>query len=320
MALAFVAHHFILNPTMPTSGGGEPDSPATVAMKREVYASIPADDAIGFTRLDPAHPGGWLLINREALQPLWLYQRQAPRPTASCRTIVLQPLGTMTAAQKQLVDDLREYTSIFFQLPARVAKPLALDVPSTWVRGKLTNGTGRGQQYDADSLVFDFLAPRKPADAVAYLGMTMSDLWSGESNFVFGIGSPTHHAGVYSLCRYYPEFWGHPPRPGEDTQALRRACKVLNHEVGHIFGLGHCVFYHCSMNGSNSLGEADATPIDYCPLCHRKLLWNIGCDGVKRYAGLLAFYRRHGMTAEATWTAGRLQRWQKIAAREAAAP
>lgn len=316
VVLAFVIRHFILNPPMPTSGGGEPDSAATTAMKREVYASIAADDAIGFTRLDPANPGGWLLGNKEELQPLWIYQRQTPRPTASCRTIVIQPLGTMNAEQKKLVDDLREYTSIFFQLPARVEKPLALNVPPAWVRGKLSNRAGQGQQYDADHLVFDFLAPRKPPDAVAYLGITMSDLWSGEGNFVFGIGSPTHHTGVYSLCRYYPEFWHHPHRRGEAMQALRRACKVLNHEVGHIFGLGHCVFYHCSMNGSNSLGEADAAPIDYCPVCHRKLLWNIGFDGVKRYSELLAFYRKHGMGAEATWTAGRLQRWKQIAARE----
>lgn len=318
-ALAFVARYFILHPKMPTSGGGEPDSAAATAMKNEVYASIPADDAVGFTRLDPANPGGWLLANKEALQPLWIYQRQAPRATATCRTIVIQPLGAMNTEQKKLVDDLREYTSIFFQLPARVEKPIALNVPPAWVRGKLNNTAGFGQQYDADNLVFDFLAPRKPPDAVAYLGITMSDLWSGEGNFVFGIGSPTHHTGVYSLCRYYPEFWGHPHRPGEATQALRRACKVLNHEVGHIFGLAHCVFYHCSMNGSNSLGEADAEPIDYCPLCHRKLLWNIGFDGVKRYTELLAFYRKHGMTAEATWTTGRLQRWRRIASREAAA-
>jgi bacterioferritin len=38
--------------------------------------------------------------------------------------------------------------------------------------------------------------------------------------------------------------------------SLRRSCKVLAHEIGHMFGLSHCVFFHCLMNGSNSLAES----------------------------------------------------------------
>jgi archaemetzincin len=29
--------------------------------------------------------------------------------------------------------------------------------------------------------------------------------------------------------------------------------KVLTHETGHLFGLAHCVYFHCVMNGSNHL-------------------------------------------------------------------
>ena len=69
------------------------------------------------------------------------------------------------------------------------------------------------------------------------------------------------------------------------------------------------------MNGSNSLVDADNTPLDYCPICHRKLLWNLGCDGTKRYTDLLAFERKHGLEAEARWTHRRLGRWQPLQAR-----
>ena len=35
-----------------------------------------------------------------------------------------------------------------------------------------------------------------------------------------------------------------------------RACKVMVHEVCHMFGIKHCVYFHCLMNGSNHDEEA----------------------------------------------------------------
>ena len=34
---------------------------------------------------------------------------------------------------------------------------------------------------------------------------------------------------------------------------LRRSCKVLAHEACHMFGIEHCVWFRCLMNGSNHL-------------------------------------------------------------------
>jgi hypothetical protein len=70
------------------------------------------------------------------------------------------------------------------------------------------------------------------------------------------------------------------------------------------------------MNGVNGLGDADATPLDYCPICLRKMLWDIGADGTKRYCDLLTFYQHHGLKSEAAWTAQRLKNWRQIAAGE----
>ena len=316
--LAGLVGHRILNPPPLLVGGGEPDSPEAQAIKAKVYASIPPDDAAGFARIDPANPGGWLTVGKEPLQSLEVYRALPPlRPTAACRTIVLQPLEQMDSERAKMLEALRDYATAFFQLPVRLEKPSGFVVPASWIRGTVVTAGGRGRQYDAVKLAYDFLGPRRPADAVAYVGITQTDLWAGEANFVFGIGSSEQNTAVYSLARYFPEFWGRPRRKGDEVRALRRACKVLNHEVGHIFGLSHCVFYRCSMNGANSLQETDAAPTDYCPVCHRKLLWNIGWDGAKRYAALLAFYRKHGMTEDVRWVSARLTRWQRIAAREA---
>jgi len=52
---------------------------------------------------------------------------------------------------------------------------------------------------------------------------------------------------------------------------LRRSCKVLAHEMAHMFGIEHCIYFHCLMNGSNHLEESDARPMHLCPVDLRKL-------------------------------------------------
>jgi len=119
-----------------------------------------------------------------------------------------------------------------------------------------------------------------------------------------------------SLCRCYPEYWGQARKDSDDATALSRACKVLNHEVGHMFGLEHCVFFHCSMNGANSLAETDLAPLHFCPLCDRKLAWNIGYSPLKRYEALKDFCAKYGMNNEADWTARRIKQWRIVSAQQ----
>jgi len=50
-----------------------------------------------------------------------------------------------------------------------------------------------------------------------------------------------------------------------------RACKTMSHEISHMFGIRHCIYYECLMNGSNKIEEADVKPAWLCPVCLRKL-------------------------------------------------
>ena len=295
---------------------------------RHVYASIMPEDARDFIKMGPPKPGEWLARFKEEPQSLERYKFTARiRPTPQRRTIVLQPLvepgaGERSAEEKKFLEALRDYCAAFFQLPARIAESLELAADKTELKRNLPLGQRHDLyqcQYNADKILDHILFKKLPEDAVAYLGITLADLWSGDLNYVFGLGSMDRRVGVYSLCRYFPEFWGKPRQPGDEELALRRACKVLNHETGHIFGLGHCVFYHCSMNGSNSLAETDSAPIHFCPVCHRKLQWNIGFDPLKRYAALQAFYQKHNLAQEAAWLAARIQNWKLAAAKESEA-
>ena len=87
---------------------------------------------------------------------------------------------------------------------------------------------------------------------------------------------------------------------------LRRSCKVLAHETGHVFGLAHCTYFSCLMNGSNHLVESDRRPLHLCPVCLRKLQWSIGFDVLKRYTELERLNRTNGFMDEAGWLSRRI--------------
>jgi archaemetzincin len=268
--------------------------------------AIPAGE---FERLDPTKPEPWQASFSDPPQPLGEYRKTAPPlPTGDRRTLVIQPIGDFSPEQKKLVGQLREYAEAFFQVPARVAPAIDLPSNSEWQRVKTLGRERRVRQYNADYLLPALLADRMPKDALAHLGVTISDLWSGDLNFVFGLGMERPQAGLFSLHRYYPSFWEQVPRPGDGVQVLRRACKVLSHEGGHALGLTHCAYFRCAMNGSNSLRERDATPIHFCPVCLDKLRWYLGLDATRRYEAIGKFYDRYGLEEEARWVTAHLQR------------
>jgi archaemetzincin len=60
----------------------------------------------------------------------------------------------------------------------------------------------------------------------------------------------------------------------------------MTHEIGHLFGMKHCVFYNCVLNGCNNFEEFDSKPLYMCPVCIRKLQSNIEFNFVDHYEGV----------------------------------
>lgn len=61
--------------------------------------------------------------------------------------------------------------------------------------------------------------------------------------------------------------------PGEDLYGLwlSRYVRTAAHELGHCFGLGHCVWYACMMQGTTCMGEDVRQPPYLCPVCTKKV-------------------------------------------------
>ena len=186
----------------------EETAPRAVA-RTQVVADPFAFDAELFEKKREAQPDDWLASFHEPGQTFAAYAALPPKGLTDKRhTIVLQPIGEFSTEEHAALEKLREFTSAYFQLPARVAKPVAL--PDHGFRQRRMGGLA-WTQYSTLDLMKDVLLPRLPADAVCYLGITMSDLYPDEDwNFVFGQASFDKRVGVYSLVRYTNRFWGRP--------------------------------------------------------------------------------------------------------------
>lgn len=57
---------------------------------------------------------------------------------------------------------------------------------------------------------------------------------------------------------------------------LSRVCRTASHELGHCFGIDHCVYYACVMQGSADLCEDQRQPGYLCPIDLGKVLLAIG--------------------------------------------
>lgn len=259
----------------------------------------------GFAPLSAPRQQDWLAVHPEPGQAFEEFRREQPnRPDAHRRIIYLQLLESFSERHSPSIEMLRQYAAAFFQMEVRILLPVPI-VPADFT-SRTNRYTTRRQILTRD--VLRWLQGRLPEDAFCLLGITMEDLYPDPSwNFVFGEASFRERVGVYSFARYDPAFYGRAQDGDYQKLLLRRSAKVLTHETAHMFGLAHCIYFKCVMNGSNHLQESDARPLHLCPVCLRKLQWSTGFDVVKRYEQLHQLCQRAGFEDEAVWIARRLQ-------------
>jgi archaemetzincin len=92
---------------------------------------------------------------------------------------------------------------------------------------------------------------------------------------------------------------------------LGRVCRTASHELGHCFGIAHCVYYACSMQGSASIIEDARQPPYLCPVDLAKVLKATGADVKERYEALVSFCDQHKdahlFAGYGAWIRGRLE-------------
>jgi archaemetzincin len=257
------------------------------------------DPAGDFTPMGKPAPGDWLAEHPETPQSFADYIASGPNlPNGTRRVIYLLPLGEFAPGTPPMAS-LADIVKAFFTLEVKVLPR----VPIADVRAKtrVHDVTHRRQLLAPD--VLKWLVRRVPDDAYALMAVTMEDLYPEPSwNFVYGMASLRERVGVQSFARQDAAFFGEPRPPDWKLLLLRRATWTLAHEISHMFGLTHCVYYECIIAGSNHQAEADRRPLHACPVCARKLHFALDFDPAKREAELAATLRKLGIADEAAWS------------------
>lgn len=165
-----------------------------------------------------------------------------------------------------------------------------------------------------------------PKDALFVMALTMHDLYDETPDlFVAGMAAGSHRVGVFSFFRYDPtlsfseEFWYDIHKSKTVALDIRKrlvlqhSCKLVVHEMAHLLGVDHCIFYECCMNGSGHLTEDFRQPMFLCPVDLHKLQTLCGFDVIERYRKMAVFFEKHGIK-EVEWIRERLRYIQEQAA------
>ena len=93
------------------------------------------------------------------------------------------------------------------------------------------------------------------------------------------------------------------PAQGEATfrLCLCRTLATSSHELSHVLTIYHGTAFRCLMNGRNHQEERDARPLHLCPVCLRKLGWNLPVEPVSYRTTLKAFCQQYGLDPERDW-------------------
>jgi archaemetzincin len=147
--------------------------------------------------LPPPRPGDWLAEHPEPGQAFAEYLDARPvRKGDNLRTIYLCLVGDFSEAQRRVLALTEDYLAIFFDCPVKVRRRTALD--SIPARARRTHPTWGDPQVLTGYILHEVLGPERPADALAYLALTASDLWPGQGwNFVFGEANLRQRTGVW---------------------------------------------------------------------------------------------------------------------------
>lgn len=123
-------------------------------------------------------------------------------------------------------------------------------------------------RYRAEKLL-DYLEENVDSKFTKVIGLTNRDISTTKGEYydwgIFGLGSLAGRTCVVSTYRLGKD-------KVSDSLFIERLKKVVNHELGHTFGLNHCPYKGCLMeDAKGKIKTVDSETGAFCPDCKEKL-------------------------------------------------
>ncbi len=158
-----------------------------------------------------------------------------------------------------LTNDIsREFENIKLTLDVRVELKTATSFQSSVNK--------RRNQWNSFKIL-EWLEKFRPNKATKILGIFDIDANTAGFDFVFGEAFYRGRVAAVYLSRLRQEFYDLKPNP---SLFYERLLKEAIHELGHVFGFGHCKNSRCVMHFSTSLLDIDTKGRSFCSSCTKK--------------------------------------------------
>lgn len=126
------------------------------------------------------------------------------------------------------------------------------------------------RQYDGNELLKE-IDSMYSSQFVKKIGLFRVDLFIPILTYIFGQAAFRGTTGIASLYRLRNEQYG---MKKDDVLLLNRFRKVVIHELGHTFGLIHCLIPTCVMRSSTYVEDIDQKSHNLCGQCRSKMEMN----------------------------------------------
>ncbi len=98
--------------------------------------------------------------------------------------------------------------------------------------------------------------------------LTDVDIFVPALTFIFGEAQLNGKHAILSVCRLHEEFYS---GISNENLLLERTIKEVLHELGHCYGLRHCIDWDCVMHSSPGIEEVDIKGSTFCKNCITKI-------------------------------------------------
>lgn len=188
----------------------------------------------------------------------WIPLLSAAETPVAKPIIALQPLGDIPAKE---VASAQAGILAVYDVTVRMVPKLALPAAAFYPPR---------QRYRAEKLL-DYLGEDhgmkfKPVKIVGLTAVDISTTKDAVEDWgVLGLGTLDGNTCVISTFRLGA-------RKASEAKRIERLIKVVNHEIGHTFGLDHCPTAHCLMeDAKGTITTVDGEDGGFCEACQRRL-------------------------------------------------